>query len=173
MAEASRILIVSGGIAGLSAAIALGDAGYRAELVESRADWPVTGAAITMHANGVHALGRLGLANGLRGAGAVVPRWSFHDAQGNLLCATDLADLWSDVGPCLGVTRVELQRLLAGRAHETAHRLGVAVTTLTQGPAAVTAKFSDGSTGDSTRSDAWSPNRLPIFDHQDGPRTGT
>jgi 2-polyprenyl-6-methoxyphenol hydroxylase-like FAD-dependent oxidoreductase len=67
VAEASRILIVGGGIAGLSAAIALGDAGYRAELVESRADWPVTGAAITMHANGVRALGRLGLASGLAG----------------------------------------------------------------------------------------------------------
>ena len=66
MAEASRILIVGGGIAGLSAAIALGDAGYRAELVESRADWPVTG-AITMHANGVRALGRLGLASDSRG----------------------------------------------------------------------------------------------------------
>jgi NAD(P)-binding Rossmann-like domain len=60
VAEASRILIVGGGIAGLSAAIALADAGYSAELVESRADWPVTGAAITMHANGVRALGRLG-----------------------------------------------------------------------------------------------------------------
>ena len=57
MAEASRILIVGGGIAGLSAAIALADAGYPAELVESRADWPVTRAAITMHANEVRALG--------------------------------------------------------------------------------------------------------------------
>jgi 2-polyprenyl-6-methoxyphenol hydroxylase-like FAD-dependent oxidoreductase len=148
VAEASRILIVGGGIAGLSAAIALADAGYSAELVESRADWPVTGAAITMHANGVRALGRLGLASRLRGAGAVLPKWSFHDAQGNLLCATDLADLWSDVGPCLGVTRVELQRLLVGRARETAHQLGVAVTALTQGPAAVTVQFSDGGTGD-------------------------
>jgi hypothetical protein len=85
---ARRILIIGGGIAGLSAAITLGDAGFAAELVEARPEWPVTGAAITMHANGVRALRRLGLDSGLQTAGAELPTWSFHDARGNLLCAT-------------------------------------------------------------------------------------
>jgi len=107
-----RILVVGGGIAGLSAAIALKDVGLTVELVEARAQWPVTGAAITMHANGVGALGRLGLGAGLRAAAAVLPTWSFHDARGNLLCTTELTELWRGVGSCLGVTRIELQRLL-------------------------------------------------------------
>ncbi|MFZ1114265.1 MAG: FAD-dependent oxidoreductase [Propionibacteriaceae bacterium] len=59
-----RILVVGGGIAGLSAAIALNDAGLTVELVEARPQWPVTGAAITMHANGVRALGNWGSALG-------------------------------------------------------------------------------------------------------------
>ena len=59
-----RVLVAGGGIAGLSAAIALNGAGLNVELVEARPQWPVTGAAITMHANGVRALGRLGSALG-------------------------------------------------------------------------------------------------------------
>lgn len=42
-----RILVV-GGIAGLSAVIALNEAGLNVELVEARPQWPMTGAAITM-----------------------------------------------------------------------------------------------------------------------------
>ena len=43
-----RILVVGGGIAGLSAAIALNDAGLTLELVEARSQWPVTGAVIDL-----------------------------------------------------------------------------------------------------------------------------
>ena len=141
-----RILVVGGGIAGLSAAIALNDAGLTVELVESRRHWPVTGAAITMHANGVRALGRLGLGTGLRAAAAVLPTWSFHDAHGNLRCTTDLTDLWRGVGPCLGVTRMELQRLLVARASPIPYRLGIAVVDLAPRAEAVTVEFGDGST---------------------------
>ena len=70
-------------------------AGYAAELVEARPDWPVTGAAITMHANGVRALRRLGLGSGLQTVAAELPTRSFHDARGDGLCAMDLTDLWS------------------------------------------------------------------------------
>jgi 2-polyprenyl-6-methoxyphenol hydroxylase-like FAD-dependent oxidoreductase len=132
----------------LSAAIALKDMGLTVELVEARAQWPVTGAAITMHANGVRALGQLGLGAGLRAAAAVLPTWSFHDAHGNLLCTTDLTELWRGVGPCLGVTRIELQRLLVARASHIPHRLGLAVVDLAPRAEAVTVEFGDGSTED-------------------------
>jgi 2-polyprenyl-6-methoxyphenol hydroxylase-like FAD-dependent oxidoreductase len=143
-----RILVVGGGIAGLSAAIALNDAGLTVELVEARPQWPVTGAAITMHANGVRALGQLGLSAGLGAAAAVLPTWSFHDAHGNLLCTTDLTDLWRGVGPCLGVTRMELQRLLVARASPIPYRLGLAVIDLAPRAEAVTVEFGDESTGE-------------------------
>jgi hypothetical protein len=44
MADVERILIVGGGIAGLSLATALHNQGYPAELVERRAAWPAVGA---------------------------------------------------------------------------------------------------------------------------------
>src|SRR5262249_40715765 len=59
-----------------------------------------------------------------------LPCFSFHDQQGGLLCQTDLADLWGEAGPCMGITRIRLQQILAAAAGNAQHRLGVAVTAL-------------------------------------------
>ncbi len=56
MAEAGRILIVGGGIAGLSLAIALHRHGAAPELVERSPARPAVGAGIALHANAVRAL---------------------------------------------------------------------------------------------------------------------
>ena len=87
-----------------------------------------------------------GLGAGLRAAAAVLPTWNFHDAHGNLLCTTDLTDLWRGVGSCLGVTRMELQRLLVARASTIPYRLGLAVIDLASRAEAVTVEFGDEST---------------------------
>jgi 2-polyprenyl-6-methoxyphenol hydroxylase-like FAD-dependent oxidoreductase len=141
-----RILVVGGGIAGLSTAIALRRRGYAPELVEARKDWPGEGAAITLHANGVRALRRLGLGEALDRAAAFLPQWTFHDATGNLLCATDLVQLWGDAGPCLGIARARLQRILVAAADRIRIpcRLGVTVTALTRHSDRVWARFGDG-----------------------------
>jgi 2-polyprenyl-6-methoxyphenol hydroxylase-like FAD-dependent oxidoreductase len=83
--DVREVIVVGGGIAGLSAAIALNDAGLTVELVEARPQWPVTGAAITMHANGVRrawAIGAQRWAWGCGGGAADVelPRWSRQPA---------------------------------------------------------------------------------------------
>ncbi len=52
MADAGRILIVGGGIAGLSLAIALRRHGAAAELVERSPAWPAVGAGIACIASG-------------------------------------------------------------------------------------------------------------------------
>lgn len=80
----------------------------------------------------------------------MLPTWSFHDAHGNLLCTTDLTDLWGGVGPCLGVTRMELQRLLVARASPMPCRLGLAVIDLVPRGEAVAVEFGDGSTESTT-----------------------
>ena len=61
MADIERILIVGGGIAGLSAAAALSRQGFSAELVERSATWPAIGAGINLPANVVRVLQALGL----------------------------------------------------------------------------------------------------------------
>ena len=132
MAEAERILIVGGGIAGLSLAIALRRNGAAASLVERSPAWPAMGAGITLHANAVRALRALGLGQAIETASAPLPRWGFYDRDGSRLCETDLADLWREVGPCLGITRIRLQQILVTAAAGVPCRLSVALTGLTQ-----------------------------------------
>jgi len=148
VAEVDRILIAGGGIAGLCLAAALDRHGFAAELVERSPDWPAVGAGIALHANAGRVLRMLGLGDAVARAAAPLPRWAFLNQRGDLLCETDLDDLWGEVGPCLGITRVRLQEILAGAAGGATHRLGVAVTALDAGPHRVSVGFSDGSSGD-------------------------
>jgi FAD-dependent urate hydroxylase len=146
MANIERILIVGGGIAGLTLATALNRQGFRAELVERSASWHATGAGILLHANGMRILRALGLGDAVEQAGAVVRHWSFCDQQGEVLCDTDLEELWGKVGPCIGSERPRLQQVLLAGAAAIPCRLGTSVTMLNQDEQRVSVGFSDGST---------------------------
>jgi 2-polyprenyl-6-methoxyphenol hydroxylase-like FAD-dependent oxidoreductase len=147
MADVGRILIVGGGIGGLSVATALHRAGLTAELVERSTTWPAIGSGINLPANGVRALRALGIGEAFGRAAAVVGRWGFFDQRARLLCETDLEALWGKVGPCLAMTRVKLQEALLGGAAAVTHRLGVSLTALAQDAGRVRVGFSDGTTG--------------------------
>jgi 2-polyprenyl-6-methoxyphenol hydroxylase-like FAD-dependent oxidoreductase len=117
MATVERILIVGGGIAGLTLGAALRQRDFSAELIERSASWEAIGAGIAVQPNGMRALSALGLASLVERAGTVLRRWGFCDQQGEVLCETDLEALWKDVGPCIGIERPKLQQaLLAGAA---------------------------------------------------------
>lgn len=145
MAGLEPILVVGGGIAGLGLATALRRRGLAAELVERGPAWPTTGAAITMHANGVRALRALGVGPAIDAASAVLPRWTFYDSDGRQLCDTDLVDLWGAVGPCLGITRRRLQDALLDGTAGVPARLGLGVVDVADGPDGVRVGFADGS----------------------------
>jgi 2-polyprenyl-6-methoxyphenol hydroxylase-like FAD-dependent oxidoreductase len=147
MANIERILIVGGGIAGLTAATALHQQGFAPELIERSAGWPAIGAGIHLPANGVRVLRQLRLHEAVDRVAADVRRWSFFDQQGELLCETDLQDLWREVGPCLGITRVKLQEALLIAAAAVPQRLGVSLEALTQNDSGVEVRFSDGTSG--------------------------
>jgi FAD-dependent urate hydroxylase len=148
MVAIERILIVGGGIGGLSLAAALHRHGFTPELVERSTEWRTTGTGLGVLANGMRALRVLGLDGAVTQAGAVLRHWRFCNAQGEVLCDTDLEALWGDVGPCIGIERGSLlEALLAGAAAVPA-RLGIGITELIQEAARVIAAFSDGSWAD-------------------------
>jgi len=67
-----RILIAGGGIGGLSAALALAQAGTPVQVLEQAAEFSEAGAGIQLGPNGVHVLRALGVADALEGS-AVTP----------------------------------------------------------------------------------------------------
>jgi 2-polyprenyl-6-methoxyphenol hydroxylase-like FAD-dependent oxidoreductase len=148
MVRLPRILVVGGGIAGLCAVLALHRQGFAPELVEARPEPPVDGAAITLHPNGVRVLRELGVGDALDRAAAIVPRWSFVDAAGATLCAADLGEVWSGIGPCLGVTRARLMALLHDALGPSPRRLGCVVTEVRHEAGGVHVGFDDGSCAD-------------------------
>ena len=150
MATVERILIVGGGIAGLTLANALHQQGFSPELVERSPEWPAIGAGIMLQANGLRVLRALGLAAAVEEAGAIVRHWAWCDQDGDVLSDTDLTGVWGRVGPCVGIARPALQQVLLIGAAAVPYRLGTAVTSLTQEVQNqwVHVGFSDGSSGE-------------------------
>src|ERR1700674_4155106 len=148
MAKIETILVVGGGVAGLTTAAALHRHGFTTELVERQQTWHALGAGFLVHGNGMRMLLSLGLAAGVEKEGTVVRRWQFCDEQGNLLSETDLETLWGDAGPCVGIERSKLQGALLPGVADLRCRLGTSVTSLGQDDQGVSVGFSDGSTGD-------------------------
>jgi 2-polyprenyl-6-methoxyphenol hydroxylase-like FAD-dependent oxidoreductase len=148
MAKVEMILVVGGGVAGLTTATALHRHGFTTELVERQQTWHALGAGFLVHANGMRMLRSLGLAAAVENAGTVVRRWCFCDEHGDLLSETDLEALWGNAGSCIGIERPKLQRALLPGVSNVRCRLGTSVISLAQDGRRVSVGFSDGSTGD-------------------------
>jgi 2-polyprenyl-6-methoxyphenol hydroxylase-like FAD-dependent oxidoreductase len=147
MAHVERILIVGGGIAGLTLATALHQHGFKPQLIERSPAWHTVGAGIAVQPNGMRILRALGMGPAIERAGAVIHHWDFCDQQGEVLSETDLQALWGDVGPFIGIERAKLHQVLLAAAAAVPSRLGLSVTSLTNHEECVSVGFSDGSAG--------------------------
>jgi 2-polyprenyl-6-methoxyphenol hydroxylase-like FAD-dependent oxidoreductase len=148
MARKERILIVGGGIAGLTAAIALRRRGFAPELVERAASWRAIGTGIIIQPNAMRLLRELDVANDLETTGAAVRRFQFLNKHGELLSEIDLNELWSGVASGVAIERGELQKALLRSVDREHCRVGVGVTSLTQREGSVSIGFSDGGDAD-------------------------
>jgi FAD-dependent urate hydroxylase len=148
MAGSDHILIVGGGIAGLSAAAALRQKGFDPELVERELEWSALGAGIAIQPNGTRVLQSLGVFAEIEEAGAPLHRFVFCTPQGETLAAIDLQELWRDVGRGVGIERGKLQTSLLSAVDGLPCRLGVSVTSLKQDGRRVAVTFTDGGVGE-------------------------
>lgn len=138
-----RILVVGAGIAGLAAARALRNAGFRPDVVEKLPASTVPGAGIFLPGNAARALHELGLDGPVRPLGAVIDAQRFLDETGRVLCEVDLAKLWADVGECRALPRADLQRVLvSGVGGAVRYEIGVKAVQVAETEALVT--FDDG-----------------------------
>ena len=140
------VLIVGGGLAGLSLAIALRRRGVEAVVVERGSQGASTGAGLYLVGAATRAMAALGLGTAAVQDGVESPTQTFFTRRGRVLAEIDAAAYWATCGPCLGITHAALHRLLSDASAELPTRYGTSVVSLEQRTDAVTVECTDGST---------------------------
>jgi 2-polyprenyl-6-methoxyphenol hydroxylase-like FAD-dependent oxidoreductase len=150
MAKVRNVLIVGGGIGGLSTAIGLGRVGIAAEIVEIKDKWAILGVGIIQPGNAIRAYKALGLAERCIERGFLFARQRHYDADGNLMGERSMPRIegLDLVGHC-GIPRPILQEILVSAARDAGARIrmGVTVKALHDRRGGIDVDFTDGSSG--------------------------
>jgi FAD-dependent urate hydroxylase len=133
-----RVVVVGAGIGGLSAAISLRRAGHDVVVLERTAHIDAVGAGITLFANAMRGLDRLGVWEAIVGRGAAATRSALLTWEGRELTRvpSDLLD------GTIAVHRADLQAELATAAGDV--QLGVQVAAIEQDGEGVIARSAHG-----------------------------
>ena len=134
-----RVIVVGGGIAGLSTAIGLRRSEHEVIVVERARRIDPKGAGLTLFANAMTALDRLGMRDAVAAHGAPAKRSAILTWDGRELVQVP-PDLLEGT---IAVHRADLQRELAAAAGEV--RLGAQITAVEQHDDGVVARGADGS----------------------------
>jgi 2-polyprenyl-6-methoxyphenol hydroxylase-like FAD-dependent oxidoreductase len=145
----ARIIVIGGGIGGLTAAIALRSAGFRVEVHERAAQLAAVGAGITIQPNALLALRRLGLGERVERAGVKLRMGALLRADGAPISHMPPAlveRIEREVGAgIVGIHRATLHAILRDELGADALQLGRTCCGFTQRAGRVVAEFSDGS----------------------------
>jgi 2-polyprenyl-6-methoxyphenol hydroxylase-like FAD-dependent oxidoreductase len=148
MSPIERVLVVGGGIGGLSTAIALRDLGIEVDMVERNAAWDVYGVGIIQPPNALRALGAIGVAEQCLEVGHPINGARIHLADGTVIADNELPTVRPGWPPMNGLTRPALHEILTSRTKASGANvlLGHTVTEIEQRPDGVEAWLTDGST---------------------------
>jgi 2-polyprenyl-6-methoxyphenol hydroxylase-like FAD-dependent oxidoreductase len=143
-----NVLVVGGGIGGLTAAIALGRGGHRVTVIEKDPAWTVYGVGIIQQANVVRAAKQLGILDDYVSAGFGFDSVEVFVPSGQCVAKIPTPRLVEGAPSNLGIGRPALHRVLGTRAKAAGAdiRLGVTVETLYDDGNGVEVRFSDGRT---------------------------
>jgi 2-polyprenyl-6-methoxyphenol hydroxylase-like FAD-dependent oxidoreductase len=145
VATGAKVIIIGGGIGGLSTAIALRNAGFEVMVFEQSGHLREIGAGLTIWTNAVKVLQKLGVGDAVLEIGAVIERHEARTAGGKLLGAAPVGDLGRKLGaPSICVHRAELLHMLGSRLDRDVVRLEHRSAGFAQDNTGVTAGFVNG-----------------------------
>jgi 2-polyprenyl-6-methoxyphenol hydroxylase-like FAD-dependent oxidoreductase len=141
------ILIIGGGIGGLTAAIALRADGHDVTVIERDPEWSVYGVGIIQQGNVLRAMDQLGLLEDYLSAAVGFDFVAVHAPDGTLVAKVPSPRLIEGCPANVGISRRALQQVLADRTFAAGAevRLGVTVNAFDDRGDAVRVRFSDGS----------------------------
>lgn len=144
-----NVLIVGGGIGGLSAAIALRRKGHSVQVIEKDPAWSVYGVGIIQQSNVVRAMDQLGVLDAFLDAACGFDAVEIYIPDGTRVARIPTPTLVEGRPSNVGIGRRALQQVLgdSAKALGVEIRLGLTVETLEQDEASVSVGFSDGTEG--------------------------
>jgi 2-polyprenyl-6-methoxyphenol hydroxylase-like FAD-dependent oxidoreductase len=142
-----RILIVGGGIGGLTSAIAMRRVGFAVDVIERDPEWSVYGVGIIQQGNVVRAMADLGLIDDYIGAGFGFDRVQMFLPNGQCVADLETPRLVDAYPGNVGIGRRALHKVLGDRTKGAGAnvRLGITVSTVHDDGDGVSVTFSDGS----------------------------
>lgn len=147
--EALNILVIGGGIGGLTAGIALRAKGHDVDVIERDPDWSVYGVGIIQQSNVVRAMAELGLLDDYLSAGVGFEAVEIFLPDGNMVARVPSPRLVEGRPANVGIGRRALHKVLGDRvlASGASVRLGLTAETIEDDGEGVTVRFSDGGSG--------------------------
>ena len=139
------VLVIGGGIGGLTAAVALRQKGFAADVYEAAPELLPVGKGIWVPTNAMQVLDRLGLGGAVAAAGWPLERIEVWTAAGVRLTDVDLRPVEARYGwTTISIHRAELVRVLADALPPGALHLGKRCAGFAEDAGGVTARFEDG-----------------------------
>lgn len=147
--DAQRILVIGGGIGGLTAAIALRARGHDVDVIERDPDWSVYGVGIIQQSNVVRAMSQLGLLDDYLSAGVGFDGVDIFLPDGTMVAQVPSPRLVEGKPANVGIGRRALHKVLGDRtlASGATVRLGMTAEAIEDDGSSVTVRFSDDSSG--------------------------
>lgn len=141
-----KVLIVGGGIGGLTLAAFLESSSIEYEIVERCPDWKHQGFVIGLWDNGRDILKKLGLSDELDASGTRIHSYSIRDGDGHLIRSYDLRAFYRDFGTALTcIDRADLHYWLLKKVNVQKIRMNMSVKDVRNEGGNVFVAFTDGS----------------------------
>lgn len=149
MSDVREVLIVGGGVGGMSLAICLRRLGVGVDLIDSDPQWRAVGAGLSLNGATLKAFQRVGALERMRVEGHMHSAFELHLPSGQLLQKIEPPPDASGIPSGGGILRPVLHQILgdATRAAGTRVRLGVRLKTLQQQGPRVRTVCTDGEDG--------------------------
>lgn len=144
-----KVLIVGGGIGGLTSAIALAKGSHEVHVIEKDPNWAVYGVGIIQQSNVVRAMDQLGLLDDYVEAGFGFDQVEVFIPNGTRVAIIPSPKLVEGYPANVGIGRRALHKVLGDRAKEAGARirLGITANSMADDGQGVDVTFSDQTTG--------------------------
>lgn len=138
--------IIGGGIAGLTAAIALKQKGFDATIFEAVPEIKAVGAGLVLATNAMKALRKIGIAEDIINAGSLLPSITIYDSKGRVINKTNSTILGEKYGlDNLTIHRSALHNVLLNKFDQKRVYTGKKLTDVDQEAEGLKLYFEDGS----------------------------